>query len=403
MARAETRTWLSLDRWCEIVGINPLHFNQLASTEFPDLCGQPWYQYDWQDADRVGRESIAMAIRQAERRIAKYLGYNLLPDWHDEIVMTPRPASPELFGRAYQPRYSRKSVRASKGHLISGGVKASSLIEADASITRSDADGDGYKELCTVTVTTAVADCEIRVYFPNENGADEWEIRPITVTSTGGVATITFKSWQAVDPDLQSILNPTPATAETDGNYITTVDVYRVYNDPQTQVTFMWEALPDNCDCGSSTCSACGWGTQSGCLQAKDTRLGYFTFNAGTWDADNENFDVAEFSVAREPEKMRIYYYSGFEDRDRTCPRVDMDRELERAIAHFAATLLDRDMCACNNVQHYLDYWREDLARVGSDVTYQNSPMVLGNPFGTMRGAVYAYNVCNDEGRKIGK
>lgn len=100
---------------------------------------------------------------------------------------------------------------------------------------------------------------------------------------------------------------------------------------------------------------------------------------------------------------MRLYYYSGFEDPDRTCPRRDMDQALEKAVAHFAATLIDRDMCACNNVQNYLDYWREDLARVGDNVTYQNSPMLLGNPFGTMRGAVHAYKVCNDEGRKVGK
>jgi len=403
MARAETKTWLSLDRWAEIVGINPLHFNQLGSNEFPDLCGQPWYQYDWQDADRVGRESIAMAIREAERRMAKYVGYNLLPDWHQEVVMTPRPVSPELYGKAYHPRYSRKSVKTSRGYLISGGVKATSLIEAGAAIVRSDADGDGYEELCTITVTTDVTDCEIHVYYPGESGADNWEIRPIKVSSSGGVATITFKSWQAVDPDAMEALNPSPITAETDGNYITTVDVYRVYNDPQTQATFMWENLPDTCDCGDDDCEVCAWSTQTGCLQTRNSRLGYFTFAPASWDSDSEIFTSAEYVVAREPEKMRLYYYSGWKDQDRVCPTVEMDRELERAIAHFAATLLDRDMCACNNVQHYLDYWREDLARAGTDVVYQNTQTILGCPFGTMRGAVYAYNICNDEGRKIGR
>ena len=401
MARSETRTWLSLDRWAEIIGLNPLHFNQLASEDFPDLCGQPWYQHDWQDADRVGREAIAQAIRLAERRISKYLGYNLLPDWYNEIVPTPRPASPELYGTSYNPRYARKSVRATKNFLISGGIKGSSLIEAGLAVVRTDADGDGYKELCTVTVTTDVADCEIRLYYPGESGSDLWEIRPISVSSTGGVATITFKSWQIVDPDKQQYLNPEPLTAETASNYITTVDSYRVYNDPQTQVTFMWESLP--IPCGSSGCAACEWGTQSGCLQARNNRLGYFTFHPATWDADDEEFDATAFSVCREPDKMRIYYYSGWEDQDLTCTKTRMDPVLEKAVAHFAATLLDRDMCACNNVQHYLDYWREDLARVGSDVTYQNSPMVLGNPFGTMRGAVHAYNICNDEYRKVGK
>ena len=401
MARAETKTWLSLDRWAEIVGINPIHFNQLASTNFPDLCGQPWYQHDWQDADRAGREAIAQAIRDAERRIAKYLGYNLLPDWHDEIVMTPRPASPELYGTTYNPRYARKSVTASKNHLISGGVRASALIEAGAAIVRTDADGDGYSELCTVLVTTDVTDCEVHVYYPGESGSALWEIRPIKISSTGGVATLTFKSWQIVDPDKQSILNPEPLTDSVDANYFDTVDVYRVYNDPQTQVSFLWESIP--IPCGSSSCAACEWGTQSGCLQVRNDRLGMLTFHPADWNAVTEVFDAVEFSVCREPEKMRLYYYSGWKDPDNTCPTNKMDSQLERAVAHFAATLLDRDLCACNNVQNYLDHWREDLARVGADVTYQNSPMLLGNPFGTTRGAVFAYNICNDEGRKVGK
>lgn len=402
MARAETRTWLSLDRWAEIVGINPLHFNQFASQSFSDLCGQPWYQFDWQDADRAGREAIAQAIRLAEERMSQYLGYNLLPDWHDEILPYPQPVSPELFGYVYNPRYAYKSVNLSKAYVISGGVKASSLIEAGVAIVRSDADGDTYEELCTVTVTTDVADCEIRLYYPGESGADEWEIRPIKISSAGGVATITFKSWQIPDPDKLSTLDPSPLTAETDTNYITTVDVYRVYNDPQTQALFMWEKLPDE-ECGSTATAANEWSTQEACIQIRNNRLGLAMAMPGTWDATDEQFDIAAMALGRDPDKVHFYYYSGWEDKQRTCPRKEMDRTLETAVAHFAATLLDRDVCACSNVQNYLDYWRTDLARIGSDEAFSNSVMVLGNPFGTMRGAVHAYNICNDERRRVGK
>jgi len=365
MARAETRTWLSLDRWAEIVGINPLHFNQLASTQFPDLCGEPWYQYAWQDADRVGREAIAQAIREAELTMSRYLGYNLVPDWTDEILLTERPSPPELYGGALNPRYASKSVSAMKGHVISGGIRATSLIEAGAAIARSDVDGDAYEELCTVTVTTDVADCEIKVFYPGESGSLDYEIRPIKISSVGGVATITFKAWQVVDQNLTEKLNPEPLTDTVAANYITTVDVYRVYNDPQTQVLFMWEALPGSCDCGSSTCAICGWGTQNGCLQVRDNRLGFLTYKPGTWDTDSEVFLSAEWSVGREPEKMRAYYYSGYEDRTRSCPRHEMDTALEKAVAYYASTLVDRDMCACSNVQNFLSFWREDLARQG--------------------------------------
>lgn len=404
MARADTLTWLPLDRWFEIVGINPLHANQLASTDFPDLCGQPWYQYAWQDADRVGREAVAQAIREAEQMMSRYLGYNLLPDWTDELILTERPSPPELYGNAVNPRYARKSVTASKGHVVSGGIRASSLIlPAGVAIDRTDADNDDYKELCTVEIVTDVADCEIHVYYPGKDGDPKYEIRPINVSSDGVTATITFKSWQAVVLNKQEALDPEPLTDSDVDNYITTVDVYRVYNDPQTQVLFMWEYLPWTCNCGSETCETCAWSTQSGCLQIRDTRLGFLAYNPAAWDAVNSKFTSAEWAVGREPEKMRAYYYSGYEDKTRTCPKKEMDTTLEKAVAYLASTLVDRDMCACSNVQNFLDYWREDLSRQGADVAFQVTPTLLGNPFGTMRGAIHAYNVCNQEGRRIGR
>jgi hypothetical protein len=145
------------------------------------------------------------------------------------------------------------------------------------------------------------------------------------------------------------------------------------------------------------------WSTQEACIQIRDNRLGLALAMPGTWDAADEEFDKTEMSLGRDPDKVRFYYYSGYEDKGRACPRRKMDRTLEVAVAHFAATLLDRDMCACNNVQEYLDYWREDLARIGTDVAYSNTQMILGNPFGTMRGAVHAYMICNDEKRRVGK
>jgi hypothetical protein len=338
--------------------------------------------------------------------MSRYLGYNLVPDWTNELVMTVRPSPPELYGGNLNPRYAGKSVTALKGHVISGGIKSTpvlSLIEAGAAIARSDVDLDTYKEHCKVEVVTGVADCEIHIYYPGKNGEEQYEIRPIKVSSSAGTATITFKSWQAVKLADQEVLNPEPIDAIDDSKYIVTVDVYRVYNDPQTQVLFMWEDLPGSCNCGSSTCAVCGWATQSGCLQTRNNRLGFLTYNPATWDKDEEEFTSAEWAVGREPDKMRIYYYSGYEDQSRTCPRKEMDFSLEKAVAYLATTLVDRDMCACSNVQAFLDFWRVDMARQGTDVAFQVTPALLGNPFGTMRGAYYAYRVCNEEGRRIGR
>lgn len=147
MARSEYKTWLSIDEFGSLMGISPLELNQLSSsTLFPNnTCGGVMMQYAWQHADRVGRDDIALAIQQAEQEMARELGANLLPDWTlDERLPYPRPSFPEAYNLAgVNPRWQLKSVEALKGYLISGGIRAKTLIEAGAAVVRTDADGDG--------------------------------------------------------------------------------------------------------------------------------------------------------------------------------------------------------------------------------------------------------------------
>lgn len=73
MAVAKEPTLLALDRFAEILGINPAHFNQGASTTVMPMltnCPDIYYQFAWQRADCVSREEIARGIRQAEEEIA---------------------------------------------------------------------------------------------------------------------------------------------------------------------------------------------------------------------------------------------------------------------------------------------------------------------------------------------
>lgn len=404
MARASIRTKLPLDRFAEILGINPLHFNQLYSELTRQDCGEVYFQYAHQDLHKISREDIARAIRRAEDKIENYIGYNLLPDWTNEYVRTTRPARPELYGMGYAPRWDRKSVSANKGYVITGGQKAQTLIEAGVAVVRSDVDGDGYDETMTATATTtATVEEEIRAYFPGESGAEAWEIRPISVSIAAGVATITFKSWQLVDPDLQQGFNAASIDGDAAASYLDTIDVYRVYTDISEQVLFMWEALPDTCDCGSTTCLTCSWSTQNGCLQVRDSRLGIVTFTPGTWSASDEGFLTAEWSVSREPEKMRLWYYSGWRDLTLDGPSVEMDRFWADAVAIYSVALLDRRVCECTNVSNFFDHYREDLARQGSQVAFQISPSIADNAFGSTRGAIYARGCCAQEGRRVAK
>lgn len=402
MARSPIRTWLPLDRWAELLGVNPLSFNQLSSTLLQNNeCGDPWFQYSWQHSDRIGREDVAMAIQQAEREIAAEVGYNLLPDWTtEERLAYPQPFQPGVYsGYGLNPKNQFNSVELRRGWIISGGVIARSLIQAGAAIVRSDSDGDGFSETCTVTAATSVTDAnEIRAYLPGYSGADAYEIRPITAVISGGNVTLTFKIWQVVDPTLAERINPTAISADNAASFVTTVDIYRVYNDPATQVQFMWENVDANC-CG--TCTACQFSTQAGCFHLRDQRLGLAVPSPATWDSTAQAFTEYEWSACRAPDQVRFWYYSGWQDLSKARPKVEMDPYWEYAVAFFAASKLDRSACGCSNVEQFIDKWRRDAALNSKDESINVTAELLSNKLGTSMGAIYAYKAIHRNGTRI--
>lgn len=405
MARSSFRTWLSLDRWAEIIGFNPLAFNQLASSSlFPNnTCGEIFFQYDWQNSDRLGRDTIAMAIQAAEREIAQEAGFNLLPDWSvDERVEYPVPAVPEAFGFGRGPRGFLKSVELGKGHVISGGIRTKTLIQAGAAITRQDDDTDNFAETCVVTVNTTITDInEIRAYYPAKNGDDGWEIRPIRVQISGGVANIQFKVWQVAAANQLDRLNPNPLDAHKATSYETTVDIYRVWNDPQTQVSFLWESCSDGDGCCGS-CAACQFGAQSGCFHSRDARLGMVVPAPGTWDASSNGFTGEDWSACREPDQLRAWYYSGWRNMQLEAPYVQLDPYWEYAIAYYACSKFERPVCGCSNVNQFIDKWRQDIAFSSTGTgSYVTTPEQISNKLGTSAGAIYAWKRIHQNGVRV--
>jgi hypothetical protein len=408
MARSNVRTWLPLDRWAEIIGIHPLHFNGLTLDSLPQdtICGMVWFQHSWQHADRVGHEDLAIAIQQAEQQIAAEVGYNLLPDWtKEERIPYALPVQPGVYNlNGLNPRGMLNSVELKRGHVISGGLKTKSVISAGESYVRTDADSDGFAETCTVTVATTITDAnEIALFYPAKNGEDAWEIRPIKVSFSGGNAIITFNVWLISAANQMSVFDAEPLDADLDASFESTVDVYRVYNDPSTQVQFMWEnGSPLSCCCGTSTCLACQFGTQAGCFHLREPRIGIAVPAPGSWDSDNDRFNAAEWGGCRGPDQARFWYYSGFEDKNLTRSKVEMASYWEYAVAFYAASLLDRSVCGCSNVQEFIDKWRMDVSMnefEGTTVTV--TPELLMNKLGTTVGAIYAWKRVQQNGVRI--
>lgn len=406
MARAETITKLPPDEWARLMGINPLHFNQVFFGGTPSTCEQPWMQHSWQDFDRVGREDIAQAIAKAEADIENHLGYRLKPIWEvDEWRPTVRPWRPELINlTATDIRGMGQVAFTNWKHLVSGGIESKVVVSAAEAVTYSDADGDTYDETATITVAgvTFTSECEVAVYFAGHAGEDRWEIRPLaTVDITAGTLTITVRREQLVNPNLWETMSPVGLDGDVDANFVASVDVYRRFNDPQRQVQFLWEPFAGRCpSCDGAGCAACQYSAQEGCLMVReDPAHGIVSFHPATWNSTTNEFDSAALVTSRNPDLVRLWYYAGYRDKTLTCPTVTIDPEWARVVAYYAASLLDRPMCECNNIHSWIQRWREDLAANLENVSYQISPADLENPFGTRRGAIFAWNRVKREGR----
>lgn len=405
MARASSRTWLSLDRFAQIIGLNPLNFNQLSSnTYIPNtVCGDVFFQQDWQHSDRLGRETIAMAIQQAEMEIAREAGFNLMPDWTvDERCTYPHPGVPGAFGNALNPNWMNKSVELSKGHILSGGVRTKTLIVAGAAVVRQDDDTDGYAETCVVIVPTSVtvAD-EIRAYYPGKSGDDSWEIRPIRVTISGGNANIQFYAWQIAAANQMERIDPSPLDADDATSYESTVDIYRLYNDPQTQVSFLWEQCDSTTGDCCGSCVACQFGSQAGCFHTREQRIGMVVPTPGTWNSSTESFDYAEWGACREPDQLRAWYYSGYRDNTIKRPYADLSPYWEYAVAYYACSKFERPVCGCSNVNQFVEKWRVDVAFSSDAGNYVNTPQMLSNKLGTSVGAIYAWKRVQQNGIRV--
>jgi hypothetical protein len=402
MARSSVRTWLALDRWAYIVGLNPLHFNQLVIAGHELSCGDVWFQEAWQNAGAISRDDVALAIQLAEKKVADYVGYNLMPDWTiAENKNTDRALRPEDRKPVVNVRGQKRSVNTRNAYYISGGVRTNLLVEADVIVTYSDEDSDGYSETATMSIITDIDPCELRVYFAGKSGSDAYEVRPIETSVSAGVVTITAKAWQLVNPSKQTGLFQDALDGMDTANYATAVDVYRVYNNPSQQLDLIW-SKPECSFCDGAGCVQCTLELVSGCLTAREPRLGIVTYVPAEWDDVNQRFNYSVVCPNGEPDRMRLYYYSGYIDERSGCPSRDMSPDWEQYIAHYSLALLNKRLCGCEGLQAQSDYYRVDLGMSG-EISFNLSARDIANPFGTTRGALDVFRKCSMEGVRIGR
>jgi hypothetical protein len=416
-------TWLSLPRYAQLLGISPVHFQGAVGTSVWGLaenrCEDIWPRHSWQSSDQISREDLARIIKSAEDEISSYVGYPLAPTWYtNENHRYPQHHRPDLYAvGGTNVRGQRKSVSTKWDKVIRAGRRAVTLVGTptvgSGSIAYTDEDGDGFFERATVTVATTLTEaCELKAYFTGEGGAQEWEIRPArSKVISGGTLTMVFDSWLFIDPDLQAY-HPdmdgfTAIDITTTANFVTTVDIYREYTDNSVaSAQFFWEpeinsGIVTCSNCGGTGCVACTFTTQDGCLLVRDVEGGWVVPTPATYDATSAQWTASAYSVCRDPDQVKIWYYAGEMDDDflsgSSCdPLSDF---FARAIAWLATARVERPFCQCGNVTSLVASWREELAMVG-ETSHLFDFDLLDAPFGTRRGELMAFKAVSMLGKR---
>jgi len=327
----------------------------------------------------VEREELAMAIANAERRLAAYMGFWPAPVW----VVAERHHWPRN-SQGY--KISNPQFTTKEGYLVEFGVEAWDEQENlyPVLINYSDRDSDGCLDWATITFATTLTNpCEIAVIPPGRDPTRrEWRIRPldIEIDTVTGICTIQGPRWLFVDP--ARWLNTDELEMAEPTNFLNWVDIYRHYNSPVTQGQLVWNASAEDC---IGTTAICTETCQPACGVIDRERVGRFhlraaSYNAGVWTGTG-------LSQSIYPDLTRVWYRAGYRTHvGYQCNQLADD--LKEAIARLANVFLPEAPCGCD---YTIERWSKD--REEMDITTAGIA-ITQSAFGTTaRGAVYAQSV----------
>lgn len=400
---------LDLDTWFRLMGMHPWHSRQLAGERVPvsSQCNDIVYQYPWQAADVRSRSDIVVAIETAEARLREWLGYPVAPQYLTATITVPSYRATGLYRHgAAGVNGQWPTVTLPDGEVRAIGAESLTLI-GNAAVTAQDLDGDEVKESWTASIATTVTDtAQIAAYFvaadrwDGSGVGDQWRIRPITVSISGGTATITGRRWLLVRPVLYEGLavTSTDLDATTDANFASTIAIYQRTTGTADQATLIYDTWPGwwggGYCCGSSpgnsSTDPAAIATATARMAISDSRRGIVRYGAATYDATTATWYADGGGTCWPPQRMTISYLAG-------VPLVNgqMDPKWATIVARLAAAELARPICACESANRELYRWQVDLARTGGNNDEQFgaiSAADLDNPLGgTRRGHIYAW------------
>ena len=397
--------------------MSPWHFWGLADSRIVPIvaeCSSLVREYSWQGSDMAGRDDIRQAIRDAEIKLAGYLGYNVMPEYGEAEVDWPRYYQSDLIRLRNRDATGRRiavELPEGCGYVQALGVEQLTLVGtatvAGGELVYSDQFSTGFADTFTITLPTTVTDPDqIAVYFATTDRFDDtmtgerWRIEPIQISISGGNVTIVGRRWLLVKPILYQTpslgaLNPTNA-----GNFITSLEVYQrtTNGDGTTPSTSQATLIYESSDCascwGPCWCNGAPSSTDpavTGLVIARagirDSTLGLITPGAAAFDAASGTWTANCCSSFCDPDRVSVRYLAGY-----PLTNGRMDRRWQQVTARLAAAELKRRICACRDTNERLHDLQIDLTLQATETErYQTAPADLDNPFGSRKGHVAAW------------
>lgn len=303
----------------------------------------------WTEAQRF---MVADALTQAQQMLEDIVLYPLCPTWITGAIVDDGRFVDQQKGVG-NPIVTRWKM------LLEAGVRAESTLANSASVSYADAD---ISVVGPFAATISGTD-EVHVFYEDSDR----EITPSKITYSGGNLTIEIPRCRLVNPDLFGTITASLGIEKIDtDNFVSAVDVKRIYNDPSTNTTLV-RAHACNALCLADGCTQA---TDTACMVIRDPLAGIVEVHPGTYANGAWGYTCSSYCYNH----VRLNYLAGVRVPTRT---------IENVIVRLAHSLMAEEPCNCTVTQRL---WMRD----------RNTPEVLtaerlNNPFGLSDGAWFAY------------
>jgi hypothetical protein len=253
------------------------------------------------------------------------------------------------------------------------GLETWTSLSTGVAITPADLDGDSFNESFTASIDlgTAYDPDELAIIYPvaermGESVDGTWEIRPLTVSMSGTVLSVTGSLARLTKPTLQFEYGA-DVLDYGDSPWVTTIDVYRHWYDTSDQGLGIWKTPVSQ--------------QPSLTVQTALPVVNPSNQEAGIVEVAFQYESTPYYST---PDRLQLNYSAG-------VPRVKrrMASGWNTAVAYLAISMMTSRKSGCERSNRIIEYWRR-VPSAGEGDVRPVTVEEINHLWGPTRGARWA-------------